>query len=62
MVRNGIKSWKTHLLSSAERQDAFGGIDLAISEGLQHYGTLESISLNTSGLTVSFSVVMIGIF
>jgi hypothetical protein len=25
-VRNGIKSWKAHLFSSAERQEAIGGI------------------------------------
>jgi hypothetical protein len=25
-VENGIKSWKAHLLSSAERQEAIGGL------------------------------------
>jgi hypothetical protein len=25
-ARNGIKSWKAHLLSSAERQEANGGL------------------------------------
>jgi hypothetical protein len=25
-VRNGIKSWKAHLLSPAERQEAIGGL------------------------------------
>jgi hypothetical protein len=26
MVRNGIKSWKAHLFSSGERQEAIGGL------------------------------------
>jgi hypothetical protein len=28
-VRNGIKSWNTHVLSSAERQEAIGGLELS---------------------------------
>jgi hypothetical protein len=34
-VRNGIESWKTLLLPSAERQEVFVVFNSAISEGLQ---------------------------
>jgi hypothetical protein len=74
-VRNGMKSWKAPVLSSAQRQEATGALFIsAIRElGLQlcsqswnltiSDGTIDEISSNASPcLTVRFSAVMIGIF
>jgi hypothetical protein len=38
LIRNGIKSWDAHMLSSAERQEAVGGF---LFSNKQRTGTLQ---------------------
>ncbi len=45
-VANGIKSWITHLLSSAGRQEAISGLyNSAISEGLSPYSKIHNLTI-----------------